>query len=118
MTEEIKKTETTGKAEVNKKETAPKFKVKKVENANVFKFQEVEYRNALVADSINAEKVSGQSEGIEFLLALMAECCTFDGKKVVYEQIRQMESDDFLELSEALGLEPTEVLSQPAEEES
>lgn len=112
MTEEVEKA---GKI---KKGTAPKFKIKKVENKQVFNFKEVEYRTALVADSINAEKVCGQSEGIEFLLALIAECCTFDGKKVVYEQIRQMESEDFLDLSEALGFEPTGVESQPAGAES
>lgn len=81
------------------------MKIKKVKNKQTFKFEEVEIRQPTVADAITAQKVSGAAEGIPFLAAVMAECCTFDGQKAVYEQIQQMETPDFLALSKEVDLD-------------
>lgn len=117
MTEEtLKKLDEEVQEKLNdKKKKAPRFKIKKVENPNVFRFQEVEIRKPLVSDSITAEMVTGKTEGSEYFLGLIAECCLFDGKKAVYQEIRNMDEDDFFALCEAWD---SETESQPAEAES
>lgn len=74
------------------------MKVTVKKNENPLKFENIEAREALVEDMLNAQRASGESEGVGFNMALMAEICTFDGKKLTYEDLRQMPASDFLSL--------------------
>jgi len=73
-----------------------KITVKKTEKPLVFK--NVEAREALVEDLLTAHRVSGEMEGPAFNCALTASICTFDGKKLTFEELQKMPSADFLEL--------------------
>ncbi len=73
-----------------------KITVKKSEDLLTFK--KVEAREALVEDMLNAYRVSNEMEGPGFNCALISQICTFDGKKLTYEDVQKMASGDFLEL--------------------
>ena len=79
-----------------------KLTVKKIENP--MKFENVEAREALAEDMLNAQRVSGEMEGLAFSMALMAGICTFDGKTLTYEDLRKMPATDFLSLQTDLML--------------
>ncbi len=80
------------------------MKVTKVEKADVFSPEEVAVREALVEDLVNAERVTGKSSGFEFIAAVAASACMFDGAAQPVEVVMKMSADDFLSLSDALGL--------------
>jgi len=61
-------------------------------------FENIEAREALVEDMLNAQRASGESEGVAFNMALTAEICTFDGQKKTFEDLRKMRASDFLSL--------------------
>lgn len=90
-----------------------KVTVNKAENP--LSFENIEAREALVEDMLNAQRASGESEGVGFNMALAAEICTFDGKKLTFEDIRKMKATDFLslqlELSSQGALGSKELLS-------
>lgn len=73
-----------------------KVTVKKQENS--LTFENIEAREALVEDMLNAQRVSGEAEGAAFNAALVAEICTFDGKKLTWEDVQKMRASDFLSL--------------------
>jgi hypothetical protein len=73
-----------------------KVTVKKSEDHPTF--ENIEAREALVEDMLNAQRASGESEGVGFNMALAAEICTFDGKKLTYEDLRKVRATDFLSL--------------------
>ncbi len=73
-----------------------KITVKKQENP--LRFENIEAREALVEDMLAAQRISGESEGIGFNMALTAEICLFDGKKLTYEDVRKITASDFLSL--------------------
>lgn len=79
-----------------------KVTVKKQENP--LRFENVEAREALVEDMLNAQRSSGELEGVAFSMGLIAEICTFDGKKLTMEDIRKMPATDFLSLQTELML--------------
>lgn len=81
------------------------MKITKVEGSKKpFKPQNVEIQDVLVEDLITAERVSGKSSGFQFLAAVAAAACIFDGKREPAEEVQRMEMDDFLELTDACGL--------------
>ena len=90
-----------------------KVTVKKSEG--LLKFENVEAREALVEDMLNAQRASGETDGIGFNMALMGEICTFDGKKLTFEDLRKLPATDFLsvqiELSSQGALGSKELLS-------
>ena len=94
-----------------------KVTVKPAENP--LKFENIEAREALVQDMLNAQRASGESEGVAFNTALAAEICTFDGKKLTFEDLTKMKASDFLSLQldlTSLGaLGSKELLSSLAE---
>ena len=55
------------------------------------KFENIEAREALVEDMLNAQRASGESEGVGFNMALAAEICTFDGKKLTFARPKKSE---------------------------
>jgi hypothetical protein len=71
---------------------------------------EVKIRDALVEDLINAERIAGKPQGFHFLLAVIAQVATFDGKELVFEDLERLKGKDFLDLSEELGLMDAEAL--------
>ena len=77
-----------------------KVTVKKQEHS--LKFENVEARESLVEDMLNAQRASGEMEGIGFSMGLIAEICTFDGKKLTIEDLRKMPATDFLSLQTEL----------------
>lgn len=79
------------------------MKVTKKSGNNVT-FREVELREALVADMLAAERMSGRVEGYEFSLALLSQIGTFDGQTLPPDELRRLSVKDFLAIAEAAGL--------------
>ena len=65
--------------------------------------KEVVVNEATVQDVIDASRLAGMTEGVAFMAALMAQICTFDGKKLTYEDIAALPSSVFFELSAHLA---------------
>jgi hypothetical protein len=81
------------------------MKITKVESTQKpFAPENVEVRDSLVEDLVNAEQITGKSNGFAFLAAVASAACIFDGQKVPPEEVRRMRTKDFLELSGELGL--------------
>ena len=80
-----------------------KVTVKKTENPLCF--ENIEAREALVEDMLNAQRASGMTEGPGFNIALAAQICTFDGKKLTYEDLAKMRASDFLSLQLELTMQ-------------
>lgn len=66
------------------------------------KFENIEIRSANIADLLMAERIAGSSEGLNYALALLSQVATFDGKKLVMEDLKDMAAQDFLHLSQEL----------------
>lgn len=73
-------------------------------SGNSVTFKEVELREALVADMLAAERISGKAEGYEFSLALLSQIGTFDGQALPPDELRRLSVKDFLAIAEAAGL--------------
>jgi|GEM_PF-1216095 len=87
------------------------MKITKIEgDKKPLEIEEVQMRDALVEDLIAAERISGKPQGFHFLLAVIAQVATFDGKQLVYEDLGRLKGKDFLDLSEELGLMDAETL--------
>lgn len=61
-------------------------------------YKEIEVREPLVADVIEAQKVSGQTSGRKYEAALVAQCAKFDGEKLVMEDIMRIPERFFFEI--------------------
>lgn len=85
------------------------MKVTKVESKS-FKPEAVEIREPLVDDLIAAERISGKSQGFEFLSAVASQVCTFDGVKQPPEEVRRLSSKDFLSLADELDIADVQTL--------
>jgi len=79
------------------------MKIQKVKDASILKFTDVVMKEATILDEIKAVKIAGTDKGYDFQLALVAQLCTFDGKKYVMEDLKQLDRADFLELLMALS---------------
>lgn len=90
------------------------MKVTITKNSSSLKFKEVELRVPKVADMIAAERMAGADAGeLRNSAALLAVIGVFDGKKVVMEDILNLELSDFLELQEgSRGLISEELATQ------
>jgi len=98
------------------------MKIKKKET-EYLTFKEIELREPLVEDLIYAERIAGTNEGIKFALAVLSRIATFDGKKLVPEELQKLRVKDFFQLSksiEAFGLEELakELLSSQEKQDS
>lgn len=82
--------------------------------SDVFSFDRVEVTDARVEEFIQAERVSGKTDGFEFSVAVMSACCVFDDKKQPVEELRKMSHADFLELSRAINGEGPAPATGPA----
>ncbi len=81
------------------------MKINKVEGAvKPLVVNEVEVREAMVKDLIQAERISGKAQAYEFLSGVISQCCKFDGQAQPPEEVQRLGMTDFLELTEALGL--------------
>lgn len=80
----------------------PKYTIKKKEETEGFQFKELSYREVVFEDMIAAQRISGESEGNQFNLAIVAQTCEFDGKKATYEDLQKLKWADFLELRSLL----------------
>ena len=74
------------------------MKVTVQKQENPLKFENIEAREALVGDMLIAQRISDAGEGPAFNAALMAQICTFDGKKLTFEDLQKMRASDFLSL--------------------
>jgi len=80
------------------------MKITRKSAADALVFAEVEFREPTVADMLQAERLAGKGEGIEYLVALVSLVATFDGRQLVPEDLRRMSLPDFLQLSQEIGL--------------
>ncbi len=84
------------------------MKITKVEgNKKPLQVTEVEIRESLVEDLINAERISGKTQGFEFLAAVLSQVGTFDGQALPPEELKRLPLKDFLGLASELGLSDT-----------
>lgn len=90
------------------------MKIKKLKNKDILVFEEAEVHEATIEDEEKAYLISGESRGYAFSRAIIAQCCTFDGKKLVAEDLKKMRRDDFLYILTALGV--METSDTPADE--
>lgn len=88
-----------GQVEEIKPKYAPKYTVKKIKETKGFEFKEVGYREVVFGDMTNAQRISGESDGNQFTLAIIALTCEFDGKPATFEDLQTLKWADFLELS-------------------
>lgn len=79
------------------------MKITKTEN-RAFRPADVTVREPLVEDMIAAERISGKTQGFEFLAALMSQTATFDGERVPIEDVRRLSSADFLSIAAELDI--------------
>mgnify|MGYP000870775113 CR=1 FL=1 len=68
------------------------------------KVKEVEIRQPLVDDLLKAERIAGKADGIAFMLALLSQVGTFDGKSLPPEELERLSSKDFLTATGELDL--------------
>ena len=66
------------------------------------KYKEVKIRKPHVEDLIQAERIAGNSDGLNYALALMSRIATFDEEKQPVEELKKLAAEDFLQLSQAL----------------
>lgn len=78
------------------------MKIKKVES-KCLQFEEVEVREATVGDLIQAQRIAGNIEGVEFVAALLSQTATFDGKKLPAEELHKLAAIDMVELGNAVA---------------
>lgn len=78
------------------------MKITKVES-NFLQFKEVEVREATVGDLIQAQRVTGKAEGVEFVAALLSQVATFDGKKLPAEELHKLSATNMVELGNAVA---------------
>lgn len=101
------------------------MKVTKVESVKPsLKIEEVEIRQPLVDDLLKAERIAGKADGLAFMLALLSQVGTFDGKALPPEELERLSSKDFLMLSDEVDLRavpatlPTGSSTSPEKESS
>lgn len=76
-------------------------------------FNNVEIREPVMQDVINAERITGRTDGVEFQLALLSQCGTFDGRTLPPEDLRGLSMKDFLSIStELLGTDMRDLLKE------
>lgn len=78
---------------------------------NTSTIKEVVIKEATVQNMIDANRLSGTSEGVQFVAAMISQICTFDGKMMTYEDVATLPIATFLELTVALetsGVLPSE----------
>lgn len=83
------------------------MKIKKKESAG-YTYNEVEIREPLVEDLIAAEMLAGTDQGLKFAMAVLCQIATFDGKRLVLEDLQKLRVRDFFGLARAIegfGLE-------------
>ncbi|NJD38450.1 MAG: phage tail assembly protein [Geobacter sp.] len=81
------------------------MKVTKIESVKPsLKIEEVEIRQPLVDDLLKAERIAGKADGLAFMLALLSQVGTFDGKALPPEELERLSSKDFLTLSDEVDL--------------
>lgn len=84
------------------------MKIKKVKgDKKPLVVKEVEIRESLVEDLIAAERISGKTQGFEFLAAVLSQVGMFDGQAQPPEELKRLPTKDFLELAGELGLTDT-----------
>jgi methyl coenzyme M reductase alpha subunit len=79
-----------------------KFSVVLESSKSTLHFTNVVARKVEAGDMLTAQRISGANEGNAFTLAIIAQVCTFDGKKLTYEDLQHLPFEDFLELQSQL----------------
>lgn len=91
------------------------MKITKINTKNVLKFDNIEIDELTVADEEQAVRIANAESGYDFMLALLAIACTFDGKKYVMEDLRDLSRNDFLPLiKELTGKSQKDLESTPS----
>lgn len=79
-----------------------KFNVVMDNSTSALQLANVTARKVEAGDMLTAQRISGANEGNAFTLAIIAQVCTFDGKKLTYEDLQHLPFEDFLELQSQL----------------
>jgi len=87
------------------------MKVTKIESVKPpLRVEKVEIHQPLVDDLLKAERIAGKADGLAFMLALLSQVGTFDGKALPPEELERLSSKDFLEISKDLELSAAQTL--------
>ena len=65
-------------------------------------YDNIEVREPLVEDVIEAQRVAGTASGRAYEAALVAQVCTFDGKKLVMEDVKKIPERFFFDIYDAV----------------
>jgi len=83
------------------------MKITLKKNDQAARYENVEIIEPLTKDSIAAMRVAGDvgsgGNNLNFVAALIARSCLFDGKKLTYEEVLNLPSNDFIAISMELG---------------
>ena len=78
--------------------------------SKTLKAKTVELREATVDDLLQAERIAGRADGLEFMLAVLSQVALFDGQAQPAEELRRLSSKDFLAISKELEFADAETL--------
>lgn len=77
-------------------------------------FKEVEVREALAGDLSAAERITGKTEGVEYTIAVISQCCVFDGQKLPPEALGGLSTTDLTVLGNAVAPGPADGPGKPS----
>ncbi len=86
----------------------------KINKKSRVKFKDVEFDEPTVRDCLQAVRISGKEEGLEYQAALLSVIGKFDGKKVAMEDLLEMPQSDFLELRDGFLAAMEQELQKPS----
>jgi len=66
-------------------------------------FKEVYVSPAQAGELAAAERITGKTDGIEYTIAVISQCCTFDEKKLPPEDLSGLSIDDLTALGNAVA---------------
>jgi hypothetical protein len=78
------------------------------------RIEHAEFDEPTVRDCLNAVRISGKEEGLEYQAALLASIGMFDGKKLTMEDLLEMPQADFLELRDGFLSAMEKELQKPS----
>jgi len=88
------------------------MKITVTDNPQAVRFANVEVRKPVTNDVIAAEMLVDGKSPMSMFLALMATCCTFDGEKKTFEELKYLDGWDFFELLASISPATAEELAR------
>lgn len=88
------------------------MKINVIKNPLAVRFENVEVKKPITEDIIAAEMLVDAKSNMSMFLALMATCCTFDGEKKTFEELKYLDGWDFFELLASISPATAEELAR------